>query len=453
MLKSTEHLVPSKPVGLDPLKLLTITTMANVDTYFNLDVISHYIPLDKTIIGIHYRGLHRGLLVKPLPGEDGDDDDETEPDESESQSNLPSIDVDFDSKKSGQFKNQCTFIINDGTKLINTKLFNNGKIINTGCMDPQQAVFTANLILGRIFNMNGILTYNIPTKLKCKCTKDLKKFYKDDLRKKFTDLIRLLVQYLNLETDLNCFDPKYSADKSFAEFLTACESNPSFIKDIMYVYSIITILKFYYKDTEITTHFRDESCQSLLAIITASTNFETGIISYDFPAYLNNHLPIKFDRNTVGIVVINKSTTCGYFINRKVLHDIMSLQPNVSACEYDKSKYPGVITSFVTTSGKKIKIIVFNTGKINITAANTHEQCQEGYEFIKNICIDHFDELLMVSEYKNKKKEYEDSLPDQHYMGLVNGQEYYLLHTVRILSNPRNVRFLHKLGMIDKYNI
>ena len=110
-----------------------------------------------------------------------------------------------------------------------------------------------------------------------------------------------------------------------------------------------------------------------------------------------------------------------------------------------------MLAQYQTTDGKVIKIIVFNTGKINITAASTHEQVQEGYSFIEKICHERFEELLLKCEYQNKKKEYEDSLPDQQYIGTINDQSYYLLNKTRILSNPRNVRWLHNLGIIDKY--
>ena len=431
------HILPECAFKLEQLKLVTMTVMADIPTYFNLDVVSRYIPLDNTIIGIHYRDIHRG---------------QDDPEANDSEDDIPMVDTDMGAEsKSGRFKNQCTFIINDGSKIINTKLFNNGKIVNGGCKDIQQAVFTANLILGRIFNMNGNVSYIIPSKLKYKSMKDLKKLYKDDLRKKFGNLIKLLVTHLNINTNLECFDAKYTADDSFNAFMTMCETDPSFIKDIMYIYTIITVLKCYYKDTLIIDNFGDDSFQKLLNIIIASSDHEKNIISYDFPSYLNNDLPIVFNKDTVNIVLINKSTKCGYYINRKALQSIMTNQPEVSLCKYDKSKYPGVITKYTTSSGKIIKIIVFNTGKINITAANSHEQCEEGYEFIKRICTEHFNDLVMKSEYTNKKKEYEDSLPDQHYMGLVNDQEYYLLYKVRILSNPRNIRFLHKLGLIEKY--
>lgn len=422
--------MPTEPPALDPLKLVTMTISANVDQCFNLDVIARYTKLDDTIVGIHYRDIRRGhgSVV-----EDRLDDE------------LESSDT-----KSGRFKNQCTFAINDGQKIINTKLFNNGKMVNVGCKHPDQAVFTAEQILLRFKDMKGLVTYGIPQTLKGKSMKELKKFFKDDLRKKYGTLMPLLVNRLSRDTNLDCFSLKIGADDSFVMFMDKCEHDPQFVKDILYMFTIINILKCYFHDSDpgLAEHFKNPFFQRILTAIINNTNRDCTSISYEFPA---SSTVVKFKPETVKTVLINKSTKCGYFINRTELQRILESRSEIVQCKFDKSKYPGVLAQYRTLDGKIIKIIVFNTGKINITAASTHEQVQEGYKFIGGICKEYFNELLLKCEYQNKKKEYEDSLPDQQYIGTVNDQSYYLLYKVRILSNPRNVRCLHTLGIIDKY--
>ena len=61
--------------------------------------------------------------------------------------------------------------------------------------------------------------------------------------------------------------------------------------------------------------------------------------------------------------------------------------------------------------------------------------------------------MAKISEYTNKIKEYEDSLPTKFEVGEVEGQQYYLLKKTSIMSNPRNLRILKKIGLIDKYKI
>jgi len=427
--------IPSNATDLEPLKLVTMTVSSNIDRYFNLDVISKYIVLDETLVGVHYRDTIRGQQST---------DAFTEPNNDEESEQA------IDSVKSGRFKNQCTFIINDGTKIINSKLFNNGKMVNVGCKDPNQASFTANVILSRIVNMKGYIIYNIPKELKFKSIKDLKKFFKDDLKKKFGLLIVDLVKSLNMSTDLK-FLELADTEQAFELFANLYHNNPSFVKDIMYLYAIIGIFKCYYNEMTIHHHFTTDEFQSMLKKIAEATDLKSWTIKCEFPSYLNNGYKIKFNTASVKIVLINKSTKCGYYINRQELQNILEKQSDIIQCKFDKSKYPGVLAQYRTKDDKIIKIIVFNTGKINITAACTHEQVHEGYLFIQEICKRYFKELLLVSEYQNKKKEYEDSLPEQYYVGVVNDQTYYLLHKPRILANPRNIRFLHKMGLLDKY--
>ena len=440
--------IPVEPCEFDPLKLVTMTISANIENergpqYFNLDVLSRRTPLSDTIIGIHYRDIHRGQSQGK---------DTTYTKDAFAQNEEQPYDPDQNPIKSGNFKNQCTFIINDGVKIINTKLFNNGKLVNVGCKDMSHAIFAANTLLPLFTNMVGHVRYKIRDSPAAKSMKELKKFFKDDLKKKFSSLIQLLIFHLDLKTNLSCFDPSISADESFAMFNELIEKEANFIKDIMYVYTIINILKCYYNETDLINNFGTANFQHLLNIIIENSDREAGYICYEFPAYLNNHESIKFDVKTVKTVLINKSTNCNYYINRPVLKTILERHESVIKCTFDKSKYPGVLAQLMTQEGKAVKIIIFNTGKINITAADTHGQVKEAYEFIKEICIKYFNDLLLKSEYQNKIKEYEDSLPDQHYVGVINDQAYYLLYKVRILSNPRNVMFLHKLNLIDKYS-
>jgi hypothetical protein len=422
--------IPTEAPDLDPLKLDTMTISANISQHFNLDVLARYTPLDDVIVGVHYRDIHRGS-----------NEEDAEP---------ADINV-VEPNKSGRFKNQCTFVINDGSKVINTKLFNNGKIVNVGCMDPSQGVFTANILLQRFRGLNGFVKYSILKNLQDKNVKMLKKFFKDELRKKNRQLIHLLVSHIKLSTNLSCLDTNLSADVGFNMFTAECARDPKFVQDIMYIYTIISILKLYFSEQCLTERFPEARFQQLLKTILDHSDHEQGVIGYSFPGYIPDPDEPVFDEKTIQIALINKRTKCDYYINRSALQAILEQQPEIVQCDFDKNRFPGVIAQFRTPFGKVIKIFVFNTGKINITAAQTHEQIDAGYEFISRICKEHFHELLLKCEYHNKQKEYEDSFPDQHYVGVINNQSYYLLYKTRIVSNPRNVRCLHQLNLLDKY--
>lgn len=417
--------IPETPPDLAPLKLVTMTVKANLNQYINLDVIARYMKLDDQILSIKYRDIKRGVSKKK---------------------HKHKQEKEYDSKR---FKNQCTFDIDIGDKVVNAKLFNNGKMVNVGCKEASHALCTIQILRDKIIGMDGFVTYDIPTNFK---GKSLKKFFKDDLRKKFGDLLQLLVCYLDLSMDLEPFDKSKTAEDSYHIFLELTNSVDDYTSDIMYVYTIINILKCYYSEDTLLDHFDDPEFQYMLLLITENSDRDRNVIECVFPSYLNNTESISFDHESVDTVLINKSTNCGYYINRTALKEILVDYPKVTGCTYDKSKYPGVVIKYETWN-RDIKIIVFNTGKINITAARTHEQVDEAYKFICQICKYHFADLLLNSEYTNKVKEYENSLPVRHYVGKINDQQYYLLNRKHILSNPRNVRLLHKLNLIETYKI
>jgi TATA-box binding protein (TBP) (component of TFIID and TFIIIB) len=472
--------VPDTAPPMAELKLITMTINASIQVNLNLDVVARHTQLDDRIVGISYRDIIRGVCTTKSKGRQGhqgrqshqsrkqvkEEDDESAslstgsasiPDDTDADADadadgsaigLTREDADYytTNSVSGKFKNQCTFIINVGDKNINTKIFNNGKMVSVGCKSIDHAYIAADILRATFRNMEGLVIYTIPTEI---VSNNIKKFFKDDLRKKFGDLVQLLAHELQLEDfNLEPFCSAIGADEAYALFQE--ELCPSYCADVMYIYTIITILKCYYPEDELLDNFQSPEFQYLLNMIINHTNQETNEISCDFPSYLNNKLEIPFDHNAVSIELINESTNCGYFLNRNSLHELMLSLPSVVKCEYDKNKYPGVITVYRTPT-KDVKIIVFNTGKINITSTRTQEQVDQAYEFISGICRDHFEDLLLESEYHNKHKEYEDKLPTQFHVGMVDDQQYYLLKKSSITSNPRNVRILKLSGLSELY--
>lgn len=428
--------IPSNPPPMAPLKLITMTVNALMNVNLNLDVVARHTELTDTIVGITYRDIIRGVCSKK---------------KSKSRAKaIPEGSGDYYTTNpvSGKFKNQCTFILNVGDKLINTKIFNNGKMVSVGCKSQKHAEIAANILRTVIRDMEGWVIYTIPTTI---VSNNIKKFFKDDLRKKFGDVIQLLAYELDIEDfNIEPFSSAIPADdayKLFQEELANCETYQA---DIMYIYTIITILKCYYPENMLLENFRTPEFQYLLATIINHTDHEAGEISAEFPSYLNNKEEIPFNPDTIRVSLINESTNCGYYLNRNRIQEIMLTMPNVINCEYDKNKYPGVITVYRTPT-KDVKIISFNTGKINITSAQTQEQVNQAFQFISDICSDYFSELLLTSEYNNKMKEYEDKLPTQFYVGIVDDQQYYLLKKSSITSNPRNVRFLKLKELSNLY--
>lgn len=429
--------VPTRAPPMTPLKLITMTVNAFMDVNLNLDVVARHTELNDKIVGISYRDIIRGTCIKSksksrVGGTKGED--------SEDYYTTNSV--------SGKFKNQCTFIVNVGEKNINTKIFNNGKMVSVGCKTKEHAEIAANILRQTFRNMEGLVIYTIPKNI---VSNNIKKFFKDDLRKKFGDLIQLLACELELDDfNIEPFSSATPADDAYKLFQDELANNPIYRIDVMYIYTIITILKCYFIETELLDKFKTPEFQYLLTTIINHTDHEAGEISSEFPSYLNNKELIAFDPQSVRISLINESTNCGYFLNRNRLQELMIDLPDVIKCEYDKNKYPGVITVYRTPT-KDVKIILFNTGKINITSTCTQAQVEQAYKFIEGVCRDYFSELILDSEYRNKIKEYEDKLPTQFHVGIINEQQYYLLKKSSITSNPRNVRFLKIKGLLNMY--
>ena len=422
--------IPEKIKSLAPLKLVTMTISIATNLYLNLNVIAEHIVLNAQILNVSYRKIKRGKFKYALSGEDIQNDSE-------------------------KFKNQCTFDIDIGEKIINTKIFNNGKIINVGCLDKRHAVLAVDIIMKQIQGLSGHIT--IP-RVNLFTNKNIKKFFKDDLRKKFGAQIQLFACLLDNPVDLAPFDPLLSADEAYLMFASLI-TEPEYEALIMYLYTVIQILKNYYDEKDLPNQIDRPEFKALLDLITAHTDAEYTVRAV-FPSYVNHDQPLR-QEYTPEIVLLNKSTNSGYFINRTSLEQLLTGEPLIITCKFDKNRYPGVIVEFQASAAcdnKLVKIIFFNTGKINITAARTNEQVQEAYDFINTFCQTHFDALLLKSEYINKIKEYESNLPEQFNIGLVKNAEgienhFYLLKKSSILANPRNLRILKLHGYLEKYTV
>jgi TATA-box binding protein (TBP) (component of TFIID and TFIIIB) len=402
--------MPETAPKIAPLKLVTMTIRVNLNSYLNLGVIAETIKLSDTIRSISYKNIKRVY---------GSSEQITRSDQSE------------------RFKNQCTLDINIGDKIVNTKIFNNGKVINVGCLAVEHATKAVQIIIDHIWNNSHQMVYQLYS---ITDFSNPRKFFKDEIRKKYGSLIQLLIMELGMDTDMGMFDPFLTSEQAFPLFLDN-------VKDIMYVYTIISVLKNYYDETTMLTSFSSLPLQRLLA----SLELKDSKISADLPVHI--HGPALYPGvDDLHIELINKSTNSGYYINRNALQELLLSCPEINSVEYDKNRYPGVIVEHLHDN-KITKVIFFNTGKINITAAHTHEQIDEVYSFIERICCVHFDDLLLKSEYQNKIKEYEDSLPDKFEIGDIEGQQYFLIKKLCVLSNPRNLKLLKKIGVLDKYKI
>lgn len=442
------------------VKLITMTINMELNIHINLDVAVRFIPLDDEIVGKVYGDYYEGKVNKK-------------------KQKYPSASID---DITGGFKNQCTFIINVGDKNINTKVFNNGKLVNVGCKKIEHVYKAAEILVTRFHNLSGCIRY--PILQEFPFNKGTKKYFKDELRKRWGDMLMTLINYIDYPLDMSLLSNIHTADQAYKQFTCMLEEDPCVEDKIMYLMTLITLLRHYFPEKEgertLVDFFDTPDFQSLLSQfientvinsdnkdiinitktddcgkdvspLAGSNNREDGdYIEMVFPCYLHEEIPIKLDYSQASVHLINHVMNCNFLLDRiKVIELLKECDQIDKHIKYDPETYPGVIAQHKSTG---IKIIFFNTGKINITAAKTFEQVQIIYQFVKDFCHDNYEHIVRQNGYINKQLELLDEMPNQLSIGTIYGKQYHILKKSHILTNPRNIYLLKKFNLIDKYD-
>lgn len=134
------------------VKLVTMTVTGHIDVMLNLYVFSSCIPISTTdgeigvITGAKFGNVIRGSYLKDAKKKRG--------------GNATSDAVKKD------FKNQCSVRVSTSQKIVNVKLFNNGKIVVTGCTDIQQTHEAIEVIYRTIVDLS-VKHVNVTYGLRC----------------------------------------------------------------------------------------------------------------------------------------------------------------------------------------------------------------------------------------------------------------------------------------------
>ena len=433
--------IPKIAPEASPLKFVTMTVCNSLDAFINLWVLAkHYqLPVlkegEEGIVGIKFEDIIRGKIKLKKKKKKRTNDTAK-------------------SKRFTDFKHQCTLIIHCLGKDINVKVFNNGRMVCTGCNNVKQADVAAKIISEALCDLQGELSYGIPVKF---TSSNLKKTHKHDILE-FSTAIELISHELNMNLNIELFNPSLSKSDSFQLFTDELEEDDQFEQDLCYILTLLSILKTYYGKEYVHHAESLKDFGELFDMLIEHTSDNE--ITMPFLSYLNNKVSIKTSPERVQTSMINHTMSCNYSLNRVRLSEILDSDPRIKFVNYNKESYSGVKAYYkcrVDLMEKKnntITIIFFSSGKINITAARTFRQSDEVYIYIKELCNDKFDELIMKSAYRTRKKEIENSMPDTFYIGDQegNGCEYLLLKKAAILRNPRNVNLLkNTFGLLEKY--
>jgi TATA-box binding protein (TBP) (component of TFIID and TFIIIB) len=100
----------------------------------------------------------------------------------------------------------------------------------------------------------------------------------------------------------------------------------------------------------------------------------------------------NFIINDPSIALINCVFHSGLNINRDILHQLLINTYHIPAT-YQPIIYVGINSKYIPTSGNKVSILIFQTGKIILTAGKTMKDIEESFDYICNILRTHQSEI------------------------------------------------------------
>lgn len=425
-----ETQIPDTMPEPSELTIGSVTVSSTLSCQLNLLAIANLIEIDQTIVGVKFQDIMRGVAHQPNKA----------------------------AKKS--FKNQCTLIVNDGTKHINVKVFNNGNLLLTGIADTsnQQAYRVTQIVAERLHQLQGVITYQITPKFKGYAAKDI---FKKELQR-YRHLIWLFIDHLGLDTDRQCFEPTLDKKVAFDQFQTTIGANIDTIKatdqsNLLGLLELFNIFVCYYTRDRVLEWTTMDKVPEFALQIAQGWDRINQTITVEAPAYLGNHrLEPKFADIKIGNII--SRLVCNFPIDRAQIENLLSNHPQITNIDLDTDRYPGVKVDFMPKAQhnpepNKVTIIWYMSGKVNILSSKSFEQAQEAYDFVVNFCRNHFKEILLTSQLINQARERQclDDLPNQFELGEYEGTRFLLLKKSHIIRNPRNVMLLKRNGVLDHY--
>ena len=114
---------------------------------------------------------------------------------------------------------------------------------------------------------------------------------------------------------------------------------------------------------------------------------------------------VKIKEETIETVLVNSNFTCGFYIARDKLADILKSKYNIPVY-YDSCSYPGIQCKykFPDNPKKSMSFMIFRTGSVLIVGKCNDDELNEIYEYIKNILMAEYNAVSTVYVEKKKKE-------------------------------------------------
>ena len=129
--------------------------------------------------------------------------------------------------------------------------------------------------------------------------------------------------------------------------------------------------------------------------------------------YANSEL--KFNENKTETVLINSNFTCGYYINREKLFNILKSKYNINS-SYDPCSYPGIQSQFYynneleiqngikNKNTQKVSFMIFRTGSVLIVGKCSEKILYSIYTFVKNLLEMEYNNIYICDNTEPIKK-------------------------------------------------
>ena len=134
---------------------------------------------------------------------------------------------------------------------------------------------------------------------------------------------------------------------------------------------------------------------------------------------------LEYNKNDISTVLINSNFSCGFFIDRFKLYEILKSKYNIIAA-YDPCSYPGIQCKFYynkynkehmgykitdnkaienyDTCWKEISFMIFRTGSVLIVGNCDSYVLNIIYEFLKNVLFKEYKNIYIKNNTTKKKK-------------------------------------------------
>jgi TATA-box binding protein (TBP) (component of TFIID and TFIIIB) len=111
--------------------------------------------------------------------------------------------------------------------------------------------------------------------------------------------------------------------------------------------------------------------------------------------------PIYYYKDKLETVLVNSNFSCGFYINREKLHNILKYEYKINS-NFDPCSYPGIQCKY-NIENQKISFMIFRTGSVLIVGKCEDDILYKIYEFLKTLFKKEYNNIFCNSTPSIKK--------------------------------------------------